>query len=118
MANYTLKIEAVSCDELYADITAVLRSAALTPEQFAAYLRQVIVQRTRCCASIGMGPNLLTARLSTKRAKPDGAHFTSRQQMNEFIMGHQVKDLPGVGRSIAYRLNAMDVHTCAHLQQV
>ena len=139
VASYTLDIEAVSCDELYADITSILRQTGLSPSEFATHLREVIVAKTNCNASVGMGTNMvkllttctscsysflyvqllqLMARLSTKKAKPNGIFYTSKDMMSEFMKGHKVGDLPGVGRSITHRLNSMNVHTCADMQQV
>lgn len=53
--SYTLDIEAVSCDELYADVTSVLQDAQCTPEEFAGFLRKEIVEKTQCTASVGLG---------------------------------------------------------------
>lgn len=142
VASYTLDLEAVSCDELYADITSILRQTGLNPTEFATHLREVIVAKTNCNASVGMGPNMvklhcafkdmyymlinfvnviffqLMARLSTKKAKPNGIFHTSKDAMSEFMKGHKVGDLPGVGRSLTHRLNTMNIHTCADMQQV
>jgi DNA repair protein REV1 len=65
-----------------------------------------------------MGPSLLMARLATKKAKPNGLFHISRTEMSEFMKGHKVDDLPGVGRSMTHRLRAMGVQTCEDLQQV
>lgn len=118
VASYTLNIEAVSCDELYADITSILRQTGLTPGEFATHLKEVIFSKTQCNASVGMGPNMLMARLATKKAKPNGHFYISKVEMNEFMKNHKVEDLPGVGRSMAHRLHAISVHTCFDMQQV
>ena len=118
VASYTLDIEAVSCDELYADIASILQQCGLSPTEFATHLREVILQKTRCNASVGMGPSMLIARLSTKKAKPNGQFHTSRAVVEEFIRTHKVEDLPGVGRSSAHRLHAMGANTCADMQTV
>jgi len=65
---------------------------------------KVILERTQCPASIGMGPNRLMARLATRRAKPDGLYHVPQRSVAEFVRGQRVSDLPGVGRSIAHRL--------------
>lgn len=59
VASYTLDIEAVSCDELYADVTSILRQTGLNAVEFATHLREVIVAKTNCNASVGMGPNMV-----------------------------------------------------------
>lgn len=40
--SFTLDIEAVSCDEMFVDVTDVLRSAEATPMQFATFIRSEI----------------------------------------------------------------------------
>ena len=118
VASYTLDMEAVSCDELYADITSVLRASGTSSSEFAAHLRGVILQKTQCNASVGMGPSMLIARLATKKAKPNGLHHVRKDEVEEFMKGHSVDNLPGVGRSITHRLNALNIRTCSDMQQV
>jgi DNA repair protein REV1 len=118
VATYTLDLEAVSCDELYADITSVLRQSGLTPAEFATHLKEVIFNKTQCNASVGMGPNMLMARLATKKAKPNGLFYINKKDMNEFMKNHKVEDLPGVGRSMAHRFHGIGVRTCIDMQQV
>lgn len=118
VATYTLDLEAVSCDELYADISSVLQRSELTPMEFATHLRSVIKEKTGCNASVGMGPNMLVARLATKKAKPNGAFYISRADVDDFLRGHKIEDLPGVGRSIAHRLHAINVKTCEDMRLV
>jgi DNA repair protein REV1 len=118
VATYTLDLEAVSCDELYADITSVLRQSGLTPAEFATHLKQIIFNKTQCNASVGMGPNMLMARLATKKAKPNGLFYINKKDMNEFMKDHKIEDLPGVGRSMAHRFHGMGIRTCTEMQKV
>ena len=65
-----------------------------------------------------MGPNMLMARLATKKAKPNGLFYIKKNEMSEFMKSHKVEDLPGVGRSMAHRLHSIGVNTCFEMQQV
>lgn len=103
---------------MYADITSILRQSGLSPTEFATHLKEVIFQKTQCHASVGMGPNMLIARLATKKAKPNGLFYMAKTGVEEFMKSHKVDDLPGVGRSMAHRLHAMGVQSCAEMQQV
>ncbi|KAG0256333.1 deoxycytidyl transferase [Actinomortierella ambigua] len=47
----------------------------IPPEEFAQRLRDEIFAATGCQASVGIGPNILLAKLSTKRAKPHGQYI-------------------------------------------
>lgn len=60
-------VQPLSCDEAFLDVTGLG-----DPFQLASRLRADIQAATGCTASVGIGHNLLIARLATKRAKPDG----------------------------------------------
>lgn len=52
---------------------------------------------TGCTASAGIGPNMLLARLATKRAKPDGIFRYAANEAQAAIAALPLADLPGVG---------------------
>lgn len=116
VASYTLDIEAVSCDELYADVSGILREVRCTPEAFAAFLRKEIEDKTLCTASAGLGPNMLAARVANRSAKPNGHRYVSASELSDFFKSVAVKDLPGVGYKLQSELTNMNVETCEDLQ--
>ncbi|CAN7986236.1 unnamed protein product [Ixodes hexagonus] len=118
VASYTLDIEAVSCDELYADVTKVLQEAQCTPNDFAAFLRKEIEEKTHCTASVGLGPNMLAARVANRSAKPNGHRFVPTDELLEFFNAVAVKHLPGVGYRLQSQLTDMGIETCEQLQAV
>nr|XP_033331217.1 DNA repair protein rev1 isoform X2 [Megalopta genalis] len=117
VASYTLNIEAVSCDEMYADCTKILEECSLTPLEFADAIRREIKEKTGCPVSTGFGSNKLLARLATRKAKPDG-QFHLKQNIDACIGALDVQDLPGVGWTTTNKLHSMNVRTCAELQTV
>lgn len=96
VASYTLDIEAVSCDEMYADCTKILEVSGLTPLEFATVIRKEIKTKTGCPVSTGFGENKLQARLATKKAKPDGQCYLKGDSIRSFIRTLKVRDLPGL----------------------
>src|SRR5262249_7481068 len=111
--SYTLNIEAVSCDELYADITEVCESANAPTLEVAAAIRRDVQEATKCPASAGLGPNLLVARLATKKSKPNGQFFVSKSEIFDFVGNFPVKDLPGIGSKTISKLKKIfDVEFC------
>ncbi|XP_076180996.1 rev1 DNA directed polymerase isoform X2 [Ptiloglossa arizonensis] len=118
VASYTLDIEAVSCDEMYANCTFMLEESCLTPMEFAAIIRREIKQKTGCPVSTGFGSNKLLARLATRKAKPDNQYYVKQQHVETFIGTFNVQDLPGVGWTTTNKLNGINVRTCAELQAV
>lgn len=95
VASYTLDIEAVSCDEMYADCTKILEESGLTPMEFATIIRQEIKEKTGCPVSTGFGRNKLLARLATRKAKPNGQFYIQQEHINNCISSFNVQDLPG-----------------------
>ncbi|XP_077969166.1 DNA repair protein REV1-like isoform X2 [Styela clava] len=116
LATYTRHIEAVSCDEALVDITKIVRETGLTPLKVASFIRSDVKEATKCNASTGVGPNIALARMATRRAKPDGQFVVTQCEAKEFMKNLPVKDLPGVGRSTASRLQDMGLSTCGDLQ--
>ncbi|KAJ8668696.1 hypothetical protein QAD02_010359 [Eretmocerus hayati] len=119
VASYTLNIEAVSCDEMYADCTKLLRCTGLTALEFATILRNEIKEKTGCPVSTGFGMNKLQARLATKKAKPDGQYHLKGDDVKHFIRTLSVRDLPGVGHSTSRKLDQVfKVRSCGDLEKV
>ncbi|KAM6177666.1 DNA repair protein REV1 isoform 1-T1 [Rhynchocyon petersi] len=116
LASYTHNIEAVSCDEALVDITEILAETRLTPDEFANVVRMEIKDQTKCAASVGIGSNILLARMATRKAKPDGQYHLKPEEVDDFIRGQLVTNLPGVGRSMESKLASLGVKTCGDLQ--
>lgn len=112
IATYTLDIEAVSCDEMYVDVSQILRETGLSVEEWATHIRKEITTATRCPCSTGFGANRLQARLATKRAKPNGQFYLTEEDVEEFMAEMNVADLPGVGYATIQKLNKLGLKTC------
>ena len=90
VAQYTLDIQAVSCDEMLVDLSSMINSIKnMDVMRFCKKLRKDIFDVTKCTASIGLAPSVLLAKLATKKAKPDGIHlFKGRRRcFNDFKPG-------------------------------
>ena len=55
LLSYTHDIEAVSCDEMFVDVTGILEDTGVTPLDLARVLREEIKEKTQCNASAGLG---------------------------------------------------------------
>lgn len=118
LASYTHNIEALSCDEALVDATALLAELGVTPDELAGAIRADVMEKTRCSASVGMGSNILLARMATRKAKPNGQYFLRSEEVDDFIRDQPVSSLPGVGRSMSSKLASLCVSTCGDLQQL
>eukprot|EP00602_Paraphysomonas_sp_CaronLab_P011402 CAMPEP_0185041080 /NCGR_PEP_ID=MMETSP1103-20130426/39917_1 /TAXON_ID=36769 /ORGANISM="Paraphysomonas bandaiensis, Strain Caron Lab Isolate" /LENGTH=810 /DNA_ID=CAMNT_0027580659 /DNA_START=77 /DNA_END=2506 /DNA_ORIENTATION=- len=108
-----LKVQPVSVDEAFIEYPTGRDGLAA-----AADLRQRIHGKTGCTASVGVGPNMLIARLATKKAKPDGQHRVMSVEMREFLSKTLLKDLPGVGWRLGRNLSERGYTTCEELWPV
>uniref|UniRef100_A0A8C2CB63 DNA repair protein REV1 n=1 Tax=Cyprinus carpio TaxID=7962 RepID=A0A8C2CB63_CYPCA len=118
LASYTHNIEALSCDEALVDATNLLVELGVTSDDLARAIREDIKEKTGCTASVGMGSNILLARMATRKAKPNGQYFLRTEEVDDFIRGQPVSSLPGVGRSMSSKLTSLGVSTCGDLQQL
>ncbi|KAJ3303551.1 deoxycytidyl transferase [Kappamyces sp. JEL0829] len=115
-------VQAVSCDEAVVDLTDTIRHSGMDRElacrQHAERLRKDIFAATNgCCASVGIGFNMLSARLATHKAKPDGVFYMSTQNLPGALETTPVSKLPGVGWRTVKLLQEMKIETCGKLQE-
>lgn len=104
-------VQPLSCDEAFIDVTALGDPASLAEK-----LRASIFEVTSCTVSVGIGPNLLLARLATKKAKPNGQYRIAAADVGTILAGLELRDLPGVGWATAQRLEEMGITTVPELQ--
>uniref|UniRef100_A0AC34Q083 DNA repair protein REV1 n=1 Tax=Panagrolaimus sp. JU765 TaxID=591449 RepID=A0AC34Q083_9BILA len=118
IAKYTLRIKAVSCDELYFDIGSICSEMSIPdPLAVISIIRKEILDETKCVASAGLGPNWLLARLATKKAKPNGQFYVKQENAIEFIKDLPINDLPTIGWSSCENLQEQfgNVQKCGQL---
>ena len=118
VASYTLDIMAVSCDEMFVDLTSLCKDLHMDPLSFVGQLRQEIFDKTGCCCSVGLGPNILLSRLATKKAKPNGQFLLTEESSGELLATMKVSELPGVGRSMGHKLSNLGVTIVGDLLKV
>ncbi|KXZ53208.1 hypothetical protein GPECTOR_7g1101 [Gonium pectorale] len=107
LMSYTSIVQPISCDEAFLDVTGLDSD----PEALAARLRSEIARTTGCTASAGIGPNMLVARLATKRAKPNGQFRVTLGSVLDFMADLKIDQLPGVGWSLATKLEGLGITT-------
>lgn len=57
IAQYTLNIEAVSCDEMFVDLSDILMELKVQPMEFVKAIREEVKTKTGCACSAGVGAN-------------------------------------------------------------
>jgi DNA polymerase-4 len=111
------RIERVSLDEAYVDITGSLRLFG-SGMAIAMKLKRDIRDRTALPASVGIAPNKLVAKIASDEAKPDGILQVPRGAERDFLAPLPVSKLPGVGARTHDTLEQLGVRTIGHLAQL
>jgi len=81
-------------------------------------LRERVRERTGLVITAGIGPNRMVARLASASAKPDGLRLVSPEEVEEFLVGRPVGDIPGVGPKTARKLAKLAVRTVRDLRKL
>lgn len=112
-------LQAISIDEAIIEVSSRVPHVSAAPEPaskdddpaiaFAERLRSEIRDATGCEASIGIGHNILLARLATKKAKPAGAFHLLPSAVRSFLDPLPVDALPGIGWSLSDKLGQIKV---------
>lgn len=78
-------------------------------DEIAKSLREEVKAKTGCDVSVGIGSNILLAKVALRRAKPAGQYQIKPEEVLGFIGELQVQDLPGVAWSIGGKLEELGV---------
>lgn len=116
-ARHTQLIEPLSLDEAYLDVTISqtgLPSATATAEA----IRAAIREETGLTASAGVAPNKFLAKIASDFRKPDGLFVVRPRQIEAFLTPLSVGRLPGVGKVMEAKLEALGVHTVGELRRI
>ena len=78
-------------------------------EELAQSIRDKIKERTSCAVSVGIGGNILLAKVALRKAKPMGQYHVKPEMVLDFLGELNVQDLPGVAYSIGGKLEEIGV---------
>ncbi|XP_041564256.1 DNA repair protein Rev1 [Drosophila elegans] len=117
VAQYTLNIEAVSCDEMFVELTDLINELKVDVMAFVGHLRQEVHAKTGCPCSAGVSGNKLLARMATKGAKPNGQFLLDcKQDILSYMAPMSLDALPGVGSSMSHKLKLAGLNNCGDVQ--
>ena len=118
-------VQSVSVDEALVDVSAECNAAGghggkgihegsiwreqAKADEIASKLRDKIKQQTGCAVSVGIGGNILLAKVALRKAKPAGQYHVKPDQALEFLGHLTVQELPGVAHSIGGKLEEIGV---------
>lgn len=116
-SRVTDRIEQVSVDECYMDVSgALLRWKS--PRAIGAWIRDQVARRYHITCSVGIAANKLVAKMASTNAKPDGMLMIPVARHAEFVQMMPLRGIPGIGPSLKKRLNAWGVDSVADLAKM
>jgi DNA polymerase-4 len=107
-AEYTDKIEPLSLDEAYLDVTENHPGIA-SATVIAREIKARIQGETGLTASAGVSCNKFLAKVASDFRKPDGLHVIPPQQAESFAEALPIEQCYGIGAKTAPRLKAMGI---------
>lgn len=104
LGGFSPLVEQVSVDEAYLDLagTPILRGG---PRAAGLAIKQAVAQATSLTCSVGLAPLRFLAKIASDRQKPDG--LTVVDDLEGFLAGVRLKEVPGVGAKAQERLGAL-----------
>jgi DNA polymerase IV (DinB-like DNA polymerase) len=106
-------VREVSIDEAYLDVTD--RTGWEVAEGFARHVKQRIDREVGVTASVGVAPNMVTAKIASDHDKPDGLVVVEPGEVREFLAPLAVEELHGIGPVTARSLRERGVETVGDL---
>lgn len=108
------RVEPVSIDEAYVDITGSLRLFG-GEEAIVRHIKSRIREATQLPCTVAVGSNKLVAKVGSDEGKPDGCLSIPSGGERAFLRPLSVRKLPGVGPRTAETLESLGVMTIGHL---
>jgi DNA polymerase IV (DinB-like DNA polymerase) len=108
-------VREVSVDEAYLDVTE--RTAWEVAEGFGRHVKQRISREVGVPASVGVAPDMSTAKLASDYDKPDGLVIVQPNEVREFLAPIDIDDVHGVGPVRARELRDLGIETAGDLAE-
>lgn len=115
--RFTSKIEPLSLDEAYLDVSESSDfdgSATLIARE----IKKQIRDELSLTASAGVAPNKFLAKIASDWKKPDGLFVVKPSDIEAFMPSLKIEKIHGVGKVTAARLHALGLFTCLDIQKL
>ncbi|MGJ6981041.1 DNA polymerase IV [Aestuariimicrobium soli] len=106
----TQRVEAVSIDEAFLDVTGAVRRLG-DPRLIAELIRAQVADEQQITCSVGIAPSKFVAKLASNQAKPDGVVQVAPSRVVPFLHPLPVEKVWGVGEQTAARLHKLGLTT-------
>lgn len=108
--------EQVGIDEAYVDLSRLTTFS--NAQRIGEDIKKQIKQKERVTASVGIGPNMLIAKIASDFQKPDGLTVIRPSQVQKFLDSLPVRKLPGIGPKTEHDLAKLHIESVANLRKI
>jgi len=112
--RYTPDLEIYSIDEVFLDITASYHLFG-SPAELARSVKATVAGELGITCTVGMGPNVLIAKLASDLAKPNGFKWVGEEEVAVLLEALPVRKLWGIGPHTEEKLKPLGIRTCGEL---
>ena len=113
-SQFTPDFEIYSVDEAFLDLTTTHHLFG-GPESIGKSIKQTIQNIFGINCTVGIGPNILLAKLASDLGKPDGLQWIKPEDVESTLKDLPVNELWGIGSKIAEKLALLGIRTCGEL---
>jgi len=114
--EFTDKVEGLSLDEAFLDVTAS-RELFGSPVGMAREIKRRIRERTGLTASVGVAHNKLLAKLASEMDKPDGLTVIGPGDVESVLDPLPIRRMHGIGNKTAVRVEEQGLFTLGQLRR-
>ena len=114
---YSSKIEPVSIDEAFLDVSES-KYCHGNPEEMARQIRSCIKTDFGITASAGISSNKLIAKICSDWKKPDNQFSVNDDEIQRFIETVSLKSIPGIGKVNFKKCENLNMRTCSDMQKM
>lgn len=115
--SVTDKVQVVSIDEGYLDVTDVFKDYG-SPMALATMLKEAVFRNTALTCSIGVASNKLVAKVASGLAKPNGIREVLSGQEAQFLAPLPIGHLPGIGTKTQEAFHRTGVRLISDIQEM
>jgi DNA polymerase-4 len=115
-SRYTDRIEPLSLDEAYLDVTQIATRPGEATE-IAREIKEAVWKERELRISAGAAPNKFLAKIASDWKKPNGLFVIPPQKVDVFVRDLPVDRIFGVGKVTAEKLHGLGIQTCGDLQK-
>jgi DNA polymerase-4 len=112
--TYSGKIEKVSIDEAYIDLSCPTKILG-SPEIIGREIKNKIRKKLEINVTIGISTSKIVAKIAAEQVKPDGLIFIPPEKEEEYVFPLPISNFPGIGKKSEEKFKEMDILTIGDL---